>query len=106
MAAIEFVALVPIMLLVAVMVFQVGLAAWAMTSADKAARSAARAASMGRNPYAAAQASLPGNLQATAVTPLGSPGGHAYRVTVRIPKVTPLDLGSVHREAVMPEVGP
>lgn len=61
--SIEVVALVPILLLVALAVFQVGVTAWTAAQTQEAARQAARAQSLGRDPEAAAQGALPDGLR-------------------------------------------
>ncbi len=61
-AALEFVVLVPIVVLVALFVMQVGVAAWTASQTQEAARQSARAHSLGEDPLAAAEQALPGSL--------------------------------------------
>jgi hypothetical protein len=98
-ASLEVVALLPVLLVVGLLAFQAGVAIWTISSTTEAARAAARAYSLGRDPQAAADASLPGSLQAD-VTTFGP--GFGVELTVKIPQVTPVALGPVVRRVVMP----
>lgn len=98
-ASLEVVALLPVVLLVGLLAFQAGVAIWTISSTTEAARAAARAFSLGRDPEAAANASLPGSLEAN-VTTFGP--DHGVELTVQIPQVTPIGLGPVVRRVVMP----
>lgn len=99
-ASIELIALVPALLAVALLVFQVGVAAWTATSTSEAAREAARASSLGRDAAAAAEAALPRALDVQSVSTFGP--GHGVRITVRVPTVAGLPSFSFTRSAVMP----
>lgn len=103
-ASLEAVALVPVLLLVALCVFQVGLAGWAAVSATGAARAAARAATLDQDARAAAEGALPGGLSVASLSEQATPDGRSVRVTVRIPDLTPLTLGTVTREADLPDI--
>jgi len=98
-ASLEVVALLPVVLLVGMLVLQAGAALWTISSTTEAARSAARAYSLGRDPQAAADASLPGGLHAE-VSTFGP--GHGVQLTVKIPTITPISFGSVVRRVEMP----
>ena len=59
-ASVETVALLPVLLILTVAVWQAVMAGWALVSAESAARAAARAALAGSPPRPAALAALPG----------------------------------------------
>lgn len=104
-ASLEFVAMLPILLFAGMAALQLGVAGWATTSATDAARAAARAASLGENPSAAAQGALPGGLTATSVTGGKLGNGYSYTVTVEIPDLVPfLTPGQVSRTVDMPDI--
>jgi len=106
-AALETVALLPILILVGSLLLQLGVAIWTTVAGDTAARSAARAFTLHRDPLTAANDSLPGGLRV-------SPGGietvsstdDVVRVTLRItiPRVSVLPVLTVQRDAVMPNI--
>lgn len=105
-AALETVALLPMIVLVASLVLQLAVAVWTTTAADTAARSAARAATLGRDPFTAASGSLPGGLR---VAPADVEIFHSLddvRVSLRIsiPRVSVLPTFTVRRDAVMPDL--
>ncbi|HET7170053.1 MAG TPA: hypothetical protein VFI18_00290 [Gaiellales bacterium] len=85
-ASVEVVALVPVLVLVIACVWQAALAGLALTAAESASRSGARAALVGRPAPPAALAALPASLR---------PGASAREVagrlvvTVRVPSVVP-----------------
>lgn len=96
--SVELVALLPLVLGVALVVFQlllVGASAWL---ASTAARDAARASALGVDPLAAAQRSLPApfrrGLRVTEKPP-------AVQLRLRIPTVTGLSLGTVSATSAM-----
>lgn len=91
-ASVEFVAVLPLVLLVLAVALQAVLAGEAVWQARVAARAAARAHSVGGDAGAAARSHLPARLErGLRVEP--SPGG-AVRVSVRIPTLLPsLHLG-------------
>lgn len=99
-ASLELVALFPLVLGLAVIVLQVGAVIYGAVSAQEAARVAARASSRGLDPAAAAAGSLPAFLSLASVTSIGP--GHGVRISVDIPRVSPLPAFTVTREAVMP----
>ncbi len=92
-AAVELVALLPLIALLAAGAWQLAVAGHAAWSADAAARAAARAAAVGRDPEAAARATLPGRLERE-LTVGRAAGG--VRVELGIPRVLGLPaLGAV-----------
>ena len=115
-AALETVALLPLLIFVGSFFLQLGVAVWTTAAADTAARSAARALSLTQGSLErggplirarkAANDSLPGSLSAENVTADPLPGADGVKVTVwvEIPRVSVLPLSTVQREAVMPRV--
>ncbi len=104
-ASLELVGVLPTLLIFGILAFQVGLAGWGTASTVQAARAAARAATLGQNPTAAAHAALPGSLKAEAVTGGCFAEACSYSVTVRVPAVFGLlDLGTVTRTVDMPVI--
>ncbi len=104
-ATLEFVAMFPLLFMVALCALQVGIVGWATTSTTDAARAAARAASLGQDPNTAAQTSLPGGLHAQSVSGGRHGNGYTYTVTVKIPDLLPyLDTGTVSRTISMPGI--
>jgi pilus assembly protein CpaE len=82
-ASVELVAVLPAVLLVAAVVWQLALAGHTAWLTANAARAAARAEIVGRNGTAAARSALPRSLErGLEVKPLG---GGRVRVSVRIP---------------------
>lgn len=106
-AALETVALLPIIIFVGTLLLQVGVAVWTTVAADTAARSAARAFTLHRDPLAAANDSLPGGLRVSPgdIDTVNSPED-VVRVTLRIniPRVSILPTFTVQRDAVMPNI--
>ena len=100
-ASLELLALVPIALTVALLTLQAGAAAYTAISAQEAARTAARAASLDQDPAAAARAALPGTLRLVSLTTIG-PTGHGVRLVVEVPDISPLRTFQVTRQAVLP----
>ncbi len=92
--------MLPVVALVVSLVLQYVAAAYVAQVSDDAARQAARAYSLGRDPAAAADASLPGGLVAATVATFGP--DHGVRITVRVPRLSPLPVSTVTRAAVMP----
>jgi hypothetical protein len=96
-STVEFVGVLPFVLLAALLAWQVVLVGHVAWDAAGAARSGARARAVGRDPGAAARSALPGPLRsATRVASL--PGG-AVRVSVPVPLVVygwrlPIRLGA------------
>lgn len=102
-AALEFVGAVPFLLLSGAIALQFGLVGWTAISTQDAARAAARAASLGKSPSAAAAQALPSGLQLVGVTGGPSGSGYSYSVVVKTPAIVPLlELGEVTRTADMP----
>jgi TadE-like protein len=99
-ASIELVALLPVLVLGGSFALQAGAAMWAASSTTEATREAARAFSLGRDPRAAAEASLPGGLHVSDLSTFGP--GHGVRLTVVIPRVAPMPHLRVTRQVVMP----
>lgn len=96
-AAVEFVALLPLVVVVLATAWQAVLAAHTVWSAHAAARAAARATAIGAEPLPAARRALPASLDAAVEVEEGS-GGVAVRLAV--PAVVPgLDLGSLTARA-------
>jgi hypothetical protein len=84
-AAVEFVAVVPFVLLAALVAWQLALVGHVAWSTAGAARSGARAAVVGRDAGAAARSALPRSLRsATRVVPVA---GGGVRVSVPVPLV-------------------
>jgi predicted ABC-type sugar transport system permease subunit len=92
-ASVEFVALLPLLAVLAAGMLQVVLAGGAAWSASQAAASAARAAAVGGDARAAARRSLPGHLSRGMRVESGD--GRAA-VVVRLPSlIGAIDLGTV-----------
>lgn len=85
-ASVETVALVPVLLILTVAVWQAVMAGWALVSAESAARAAARATLAGSPPRPAALAALPGTMRSGAAVRLA---GRTVTVRVHIPSVLP-----------------
>ncbi|MGZ8622375.1 MAG: TadE/TadG family type IV pilus assembly protein [Solirubrobacterales bacterium] len=84
-ASVEFVAVLPALLLCALVAAQLGLAGHALWSAGVAARAGARAEHVGGDGAAAARRSLPGLLRDGARVSSGPP----VRVRVKVPSLIP-----------------
>lgn len=107
-AAIEYLGFLPILLLVGLAGFQLGVAAYAAQQAGTAARAGARAASMDENEdapsaKAAAEAAVSGWINPS-VTSYEEGDAAVVTVTVEIPSVVPFwnDFGTVEETATMP----
>lgn len=85
-ASVETVALIPVLLILTLAVWQAVLAGWALVSAESAARAAARAALAGSPPRPAALAALPQRMRSGAGVRVA---GRTVTVRVRIPAVLP-----------------
>jgi pilus assembly protein CpaE len=85
-ATIETISILPVVLLVAVLVWQLALYGATMVWSGHAANAAARALSVHQNPAAAAQAAVPGSV-AGAINVNSS--GDSVTVRVRVPLLTP-----------------
>jgi Flp pilus assembly protein TadG len=94
-AAVELVALLPLLAAILALCWQAvltGHAAWAVSAA---ARAAARAAAVGGDPGAAARARLPASLERG--LRVRAPGSGAVEVSLLVPPVLGgIDLGRVH----------
>jgi hypothetical protein len=87
-AALELIALLPVLVLAALIGWQLAVAAYAWTVASGAARAGARAQEVGAPARAAALAALPGRYARAARVEAGDGGG--VRVRVGVPPVVPL----------------
>jgi hypothetical protein len=103
-ASVELVALLPVLAVVAGLLWQVVVAGQAVWLAGAAARAGARARAVGADPAAAARGALPPRLErGLRVVPAGDEG---VRVVVRIPSVlTGGSLASVAARAAFPGQG-
>ncbi len=105
-AAVEFVALLPVLALCALAFAQAAVAGWTAWSAAGAARVSARAEALGENPTAAARRVLPAMLGRGARVTVGRPGArdeHRTTVRLRIPGLLPgVRMGSVAVGAEVP----
>ena len=99
-ASLELVGLLPLVALVVSLTLQYVAVAYVAQVSDDAARQAARAYSLGRDPAVAADASLPGGLRAASVSTFGP--DHGVRITVLVPRLSPLPVSTVTRSVVMP----
>ncbi len=96
-AAVEVVALVPVLVFVATLVLQLGVAGWTASQTQNAARQAARAQSLDRDPREAAQAALPGALRIDRL----ETSDDSVTLFVRVPKVSLLPSFTVERNVAM-----
>jgi hypothetical protein len=96
--ALEVVALVPILVLVALLTLQLGVAGWTAAQTQGAARASARAQSLGQDPVAAAERALPSGLSIADI----DTGGDSVTLVVDVPRVSPLPVFSVKRHVAMP----
>ncbi|WP_186526126.1 TadE/TadG family type IV pilus assembly protein [Leekyejoonella antrihumi] len=99
-ASIELVGLLPVVVVVVLLVLQFIAAAYVSNVTTTAARAAARAYSLGENPTAAVDRSLPFGLRAKVVTLYGP--DHGATVEVTVPRLGPLPAPTVSESAVMP----
>lgn len=99
-ASLELVGLLPLVAVVCLLLLQGAAALFAMQAASDAVRQAARADSLGRDPRTAAEQALPGGLRVDSFTSFGP--GHGARLTVRVPRLSPIPQITVTREAVLP----
>lgn len=98
-AAVELVALLPLIALVGALLLQAVLAGQALWLCQSAARAAARAQAVGANAELAARRTLPARLERGLQVRPTSGGG--VRVRVEIPSVVGADLGSLSDSARM-----
>ncbi|MEA5638440.1 TadE/TadG family type IV pilus assembly protein [Cutibacterium granulosum] len=104
-AAIECIGLLPLFLISAIAAIQIGLAGWASVETEYAARDAARAATLGQDSTAAAQASLTGRLHVQSMS-VGGADSCRVKLTVRVPSLVGFQMGTVTRTAEMPRLHP
>lgn len=104
-AGVEFLGIVPIVIIALLVALQVGVAGWTVVAVGEAARDGARAASLGLDPGSAARTALPGSLTPTAQSVNNTPDGYRYTVRVAIPSLVPgLPMPQVERSAEMPNI--
>ncbi|BBC33285.1 hypothetical protein SGFS_045790 [Streptomyces graminofaciens] len=102
-AILEFAGFLPILMLVALGVIQLGLVGYGVNQAGTAARAAARAASLGEDGVAAGQASVSGWLNPEVDAPGGGGETTTATVVVTVPSILPLlDIPTIERSATMP----
>ena len=100
-ASVELVAVLPVLVVIALLAWQAVVAGEAWWLAGTAAREAARAAAVGRDPGAAARAVLPGRMRDGLRVKTGREGD-GLRVRVQVPAVVEgMRLGSVSARARM-----
>lgn len=97
-ASIEAVVLVPVLIGVAMMALQLGVAGWTASQTEEAARQSARALSLGEDPRSAAEGALPGSLDVDGI----SVGGDWVMLRVQVPRVSLLPTFTVQRKVYMP----
>ncbi|WP_041985084.1 MULTISPECIES: TadE/TadG family type IV pilus assembly protein [unclassified Streptomyces] len=108
--AIEYLGFIPLLLIVALLAIQLGLAAYAANQAGTAARVAARVASQDQqdqkqSPESAGQNAVSGWLH-PAIS--GGAGGDSatYTATIKVPTLVPgVDWGTARRSSTMPMPG-
>ncbi|MEV6655275.1 TadE/TadG family type IV pilus assembly protein [Streptomyces sp. NPDC051219] len=105
--AVEYVGFIPLLLIVALIAIQVGIAGYAMSQASTAARTAARVAGQDdpvADPEAAGKAAISGWLADGTELEGGASGDEAtYTATVQIPSLIPVfDFGAATRSSTMP----
>lgn len=96
--AIEVVMLVPVLMLVALLTLQLGIAGWTASQTSEAARQSARAQSQGQDPLAAAERALPGSLRVERIetTP------DSVTLSVKVPNISLLPDFRVERQVSIP----
>lgn len=94
-AAVEFVSLLPYLILMAMLALQVQLFVSTATAVENAARNAARVASDGGDAYATARGSLSGANRSALRTSDVRVTGEAVEVELRVPMVLPVFRVSV-----------
>jgi hypothetical protein len=98
-ASLELVGLMPIVAVVASLALQYAAVVFVAHTADDAARQAARALSLGRDPTSAAEDVVPSNLDVQVLTS----GTGRVTVRVEVPRLSPLPQKTVTRSADMPD---
>lgn len=101
-STLEVAGLAPLVLMITLALLYAGFALYGITATQTAARQAARAASLDEDPYAAADAALPGWLEPDVSTYPTSGSGTGVRVRTDLPDFLPGTDLVVTREAVMP----
>lgn len=107
-SAIEFLGVLPFLLLLAVSGLQLFYTMYTIDAADSAARAAARAESLAGSPQQAASDALPSFLRG-GLQPVSYPAPETVSLEVRVPVLFPgLSLPAFHvdRHASMPVTGP
>lgn len=103
-AALEAMGVAPLVIFAALIALQFGVAGWTIVSAGQAARDGARAYSLGNDPRTAAEGALPGVMEVAGDGGQLQNDGYTYSVTVKVPSVVAINLGSVTRQATMPVI--
>lgn len=99
----EVAGIAPLVIAIILLLVYAAFALYGVTATQTAARQAARAASLGDDPAAAADAAMPGWLTHRVETEAaGSGEGTLVRVTADLPDVVPGTDLQVSRQAVMP----
>jgi hypothetical protein len=102
----EFMALAPVVLVIAFIAWQLAIGGYAALSANEAARAAARAASLGEDPQSAAEDALPAGLKDFQLTGGRAGDGYSYTVRVEVPAFSRVGLDPVSRTVDMPAPNP
>lgn len=103
-AALEVAGLLPLILMTAVIVLQMGVVGWTLVATGQAARDASRAATLGEDPGRAASAALPGILAVKSLEGGNTGDSERYTVTVKVPSLVGISLGDVSRTVQMPDI--
>lgn len=98
--SIEFLAMLPVLLTVALVALQVGAIGYTAISAQEAARAAARASSRGMDVNGTAAGLLPPGATLVSVSRFGP--DHGVRLVVEAPRVSIMPAYRITRQAVMP----
>lgn len=101
-STLEVAGIAPLVALLIVILIHAAVALYCVTTAQTAARQAARTYSQGGDPYSVAQRSIPSwiNIGPGDVQTFGP--GHGVKVTLDIPDIIPYFNLQVERKAVMP----
>ena len=98
-ASLEVVVMAAVVAFTVVVALQIFSAMYAGQAASRAVWDAARAQSLGKDPRAAAEASLPGNVRVESISSTGDGVHLAVRTTEFLPMVK---IGSITRTAYIP----
>ena len=101
-STLEVAGIAPLVLMLTLALLYAGFALYGITATQTAARQAARAASLGEDPYQAADAALPGWLEPEVDSFPTGDSGTTVRVRTDLPDFLPGTDLHVTREAVMP----